>query len=103
MMATFHEVPEAGETMQMESMKFKEEEWKELGEITLDISLNDLHGEEHEELEGWDDVSGKKLDAKMVLKVRKEEIDFFRKHGVYKRVPKGPIRVGAGKKPITTF
>jgi hypothetical protein len=102
LMAMIWDMLEAGEIMQIESMKLKEEKWKELGEIIYDIHLNDLREEDPEELEGWDDVSGKKLDAKKMQEAREEEIEFFRKHGVCKRVPKGASLKVTGKRPMKT-
>ena len=37
--------------------------------------------------EAWDDVNNVFLDPEQVKKARAEEMDFFRKLGVYKRVP----------------
>jgi hypothetical protein len=37
--------------------------------------------------EFWDDLSGSRLDESMVRKARKEEIEEYRKHGVYVKVP----------------
>ena len=53
-------------------------------------------------MECWDEVSGKPLKPELVRRARQEEIAFFRRKGVYKKVPTreayektggGPIRV----------
>ena len=36
----------------------------------------------------WDQVSGKELEAEWVIKARLEEMDEFRKHEVYRKVPR---------------
>ena len=33
----------------------------------------------------WDDVSGSELDPKLTLHAREEEMEQFRKHGVYEK------------------
>ena len=53
-------------------------------------------------IEGWDDVSGKPLDADKVQQARYEEIQYFKKHCVYKRVQKGTSVTVTGKIPIKT-
>ena len=40
------------------------------------------------DVEAWDDVSGVKLDAKQVMKARNEEIGWFKKKGVYQKIPR---------------
>ena len=52
--------------------------------------------------EYWDTMSGKKLDTKMVLKARKEEMDEVRKHMVYRKVPITECRENTGREPIGT-
>ena len=37
--------------------------------------------------EYWDDMSGKRLEPELVRKARMEEMEEFRKHGVYVKVP----------------
>ena len=39
------------------------------------------------EKEYWDNISGEWLDPSMVRSARKEEMEEFRKHGVYVKVP----------------
>ena len=39
--------------------------------------------------EFWDDLTGKRLDPKLVKAARKEEMDEYRKHGVYVKVDEG--------------
>ena len=50
--------------------------------------------------EFWDDISGKKLNSELVYKARAEEIEEFRKHGVYIKVPISECMNVTGKKPI---
>ena len=50
----------------------------------------------------WDDVSGNELDPKMVLQAREEEMDQFRKHGVYEKVQEEVCWAVTGKAPIGT-
>ena len=38
-------------------------------------------------IEYWDDMSGEPLDSEMVRKARQEEMEEFRKHQVYVKVP----------------
>ena len=47
--------------------------------------------------EAWDDVNNVFLDPEEVKKARAIEMDFFRKLGVYKRVPKSRIKELSGK------
>ena len=51
-------------------------------------------------LEAWDDVSGKALDPGMVKEARKEEMEEFRKHEVYEKVPIEECKKATGKAPI---
>ena len=37
--------------------------------------------------EAWDDVSGKELDPKKVMAARREEMEYYKKMGVYDKVP----------------
>lgn len=39
------------------------------------------------EEEAWDDLSGVRLDGKRVREARRVEIEYFRKKGVYKKIP----------------
>ena len=47
-----------------------------------------------------DDLSGASLDPRLVIKARREEIDTFKAHGVYKKVPIQECIDATGKKPI---
>ena len=47
--------------------------------------------------EAWDDVNGVFLDANKVRDAREEEMAFFRKLGVYKRVHKSQVQATGGK------
>ena len=37
--------------------------------------------------EAWDDVSGKELDPQKVMIARREEMEYYKKMGVYDKVP----------------
>ena len=47
--------------------------------------------------EAWDDVNGVFLDADMVRAAREEEMAFFKKFGVYKRVHQSQVQATGGK------
>ena len=48
----------------------------------------------------WDDITGKEMDWDMVVAARAEEMEEFRKHGVYKKVPIKECMDRTGKKPL---
>ena len=48
----------------------------------------------------WDDISGKELDWELVAAARAEEMEEFRKHEVYVKVPIAKCWGKTGKKPI---
>ena len=52
------------------------------------------------DLEAWDDVSGKALDPEKVKEARKEELGYFRRYEVYKKVPTKECWEKTGKAPI---
>ena len=52
------------------------------------------------EVEFWDDVSGKKLRTQGVIEARKLEISEFKKHNVYRKVPLTECWEGTGKGPL---
>ena len=52
--------------------------------------------------EHWDDVSGEQFDGDMVDKARKEELEEFKKHQVYEKVPIKECWDNTGKAPIGT-
>jgi len=66
------------------------------------VGQYDEHKEEYkEELQRrWDDVSGKELDSSKVKVAREEEMQEFRKHKVYTKVPLVQCWNRTGKKPI---
>jgi len=68
-------------------------------------SSKDCHNEKENELDGedmvaFDDVSGNALKPESVRKARKEEIQYFKKLGVYKKVSRDKCFQQTGKKPI---
>jgi len=59
------------------------------GELTT-VGANSKENFEDDQKQGksyWDDLSGKLLDPVLVKKAREEEMEEFRKHGVYMKVP----------------
>ena len=58
----------------------------------------DMHGDDTDI--AWDDISGKHLDPAGVRKARAAEIDFYRKMGVYVKVPTSECFAKTGQKPI---
>ena len=44
-----------------------------------------------------DDVSGAALDPKLVVKARQLEMDYFRKMGVYHKVPRNTMQQHGGR------
>ena len=51
-------------------------------------------------MEAWDDVSGKALDPEKVKEARTEELGYFRRYEVYKKVPTKECWEKTGKAPI---
>ena len=45
-----------------------------------------VHREDGKCAQAWDGVTGNELDMELTVKARKEEMDQFRKHGVYEKV-----------------
>ena len=62
------------------------------------IAAFDAEG--NSEKQYWDDLSGKRLNPKLVKEARKEEMVEFRKHGVYVKVPIQRCWDETGKDPI---
>ena len=50
--------------------------------------------------EAWDGVSGKALDPEMVKRARGEDMEEFRKHEVYEKVPISDCKQATGQMPI---
>ena len=75
-----------GMKRQMES-----DEWN-IVRVTVDSvqekpPKHDEDGEEEEAKQwAWDDITGAKLDPREVRRERKKEIEYIRKHGVYRKV-----------------
>ena len=53
-------------------------------------------------MEFWDDISGKPLDKKLVIKARMEEMGELAKHTVYEKVPLEECWNTTGAAPIGT-
>ncbi len=60
------------------------------------IRINEISSQERV----WGDISGEELDASMVAAARVEEMEEFRKHGVYVKVPISQCVNRTGKGPI---
>ena len=58
-----------------------------------------VHRQEDVQAVAWDDVSGNELDPATVLKAREEEMEQFRKHGVYEKVKEEVCWAITGKAP----
>ena len=50
--------------------------------------------------EAWDDVSGKELDPRKVRAARREEMEYYKKMGVYDKVPLEECYKKTGKAPL---
>ena len=50
----------------------------------------------------YDDVSGKQLDTDKVISARSDEMAYFKKHRVYRKVPMSLCYEVTGKAPIST-
>ena len=61
-----------------------------------------VHRQEDGTAYAWDDVSGNELDFKLTLKARMEEMEEFKKHGVYEKVREEVCWAVTGKGPIGT-
>ena len=53
-------------------------------------------------IQAWDDVSGQALDPQEVARARQEEIEEYRKHGVYTKVDIQECWDETGKAPVKT-
>ena len=53
-----------------------------------------------EAMEAYDDVSGAALNPELVMKARLEEIQYFKRLGVYRKVPRSKCYSITGKAPI---
>ncbi len=70
-------------------------------EINTGNPSEDLHEENNfEELEAYDDVSGVKLDPKLMETARRDEIEYFKKRKVYEKVSVDECWRVTGKAPI---
>ena len=77
------------------NMKEFEENWGDTGRICEMITTNWRNPKII-----WDDISGKELEWALVVTARIEEMEEFRKHGVYVKVPIKECMERTGKKPI---
>ena len=91
-----------------EDMGCKDEAEKDINQMEFwevynaeaDNSL--AHGEEQpEDTMFWDDNNGKQLDPKLVKRAREEEVQPFKSHGVYEKVPIAEA-TNSGTKLVTT-
>ena len=79
---------------------------EKLAEKVLERVLEDesasqaLHEDVSDDVHAYDDVSGAELDARLVETARREEIDYFKSMGVYRKVPIEQARQATGKNPI---
>jgi hypothetical protein len=71
--------------------------------MNMDKAADKCHSDENDQYNGiiaYDDVSGTKLRPELVKQARREEIEYIKKLGVYKKVPKSKCHKETGKKPI---
>ena len=69
------------------------------------VALPDIavvHNHEDGTASAWDDVTGNELDIKLTLKARAEEMEQFKKHGVYEKVKEEVCWAKMGKGPVGT-
>ena len=59
-----------------------------------------LHEVDCSGMKAYDDISGQELEPKLMIKARKEEIEYFRKMGVYEKVSLKECYDCTGKAPI---
>ena len=90
----------------------EEKEMREMGlsaigairEEDINKKKEDVFKGEYEEdgqwMECWDEVTGKSLDPKLVMKARAEEMGYFCRMRVYTRVPRAQAFARTGRKPI---
>ena len=64
--------------------------------------LGSVIGSHEDKMKYWDDLSGEELDAEGVDAARKEEMEEYKKHGVYTKVPIKECWDETGKEPIGT-
>ena len=70
-----------------------------LSNVEIDGKIEDTIHEDEGEI-AYDDVSGQPLDPAQVRRARAEEIEYFKKHGVYVKVPISRCWQLTGKAPI---
>ena len=68
-----------------------------------DGQIFSVHAEPEPEYLDFDDISGAPLDGEHVRRARAEELQHFKDHGVYKKVPLEECRRVTGKSPIGTM
>ena len=59
-----------------------------------------LHETDCSGMRAFDDISGQELEPSLMVKARKEEIEYFRKMGVYEKVDLKECHDSTGKAPI---
>ena len=70
--------------------------------LMMEEGNDEFNHEDYSPEQYFDDVSGKWLDTKLVIAARKEEMDVFRQHKVYSKVPISQCISETGKRPIGT-
>ena len=68
--------------------------------IMGEIALDEVDAEE--DVVAWDDMKGRELDPKEVLKARSVEMGYVGKHGVYEYAPVSECRAKTGAEPVGT-
>ena len=59
-----------------------------------------LHENDHDYMRAFDDVTGQELDPQLMMKARRDEIQYFRDMGVYEKVDVSECWNATGKAPI---
>jgi len=77
-----------------------EEELREAKTVSDKCHEEETYERDDGTMIAYDDVSGSKLKPEMVKKARKEEIEYIKKLGVYRKVPISKCLQQTGKKPI---
>ena len=78
--------------LKQDSDKVHEADGAEMSILGDRSGLIDWYRSHPDELEAWDDVSGTALDPRRVVEARALEMDFFKRLGVYEKVPRSMAR-----------
>ena len=90
------------DAMILELEKREQDSLERMMQHGQEIQLEPDHALEHISADGkyWEEASGKELKREWVIKARVEEMSEFRKHGVYRKVPREECIRETGRAPI---